>query len=133
MAKVKGGAYVTDHAIICGKALVSDYANINMAAVVNGDAWVCGTAIISSIKDYIVFKNSLSSGRWFTWTKSNDKWRVGCFYGSGQELIKKAYADDKNKGDYYKTYVELVENLKKLESNIDNDNGNKEQVRQQEV
>lgn len=40
--------------------------------------------------DYIVFKNTWSSGRYFTYTKSNRKWRVGCFYGSGAELVEKS-------------------------------------------
>lgn len=49
----------------------------------SGDAWVYGNA------DYVVFKNHWSSGRYFTYTRSNKMWKVGCFYGTGQELIKK--------------------------------------------
>lgn len=77
-----------------------------------GDALVCGDAVIENGNDYIVFKNNWSSGRYFTWTRSNDMWKVGCFYGTGKELIEKAYKDSKLSGDCYKAYVELVEKLK---------------------
>ena len=36
-------------------------------------------------------------------------WKVGCFYGTGEELVKKAYEDDEKKGDFYKKIVEFVE------------------------
>ena len=78
-------------------------------ARVYGNAWVYGDA------DYIVFKNTWSSGRHFTYTKSNKKWRVGCFYGNGYELIKKAYKDSQKSGDFYKAYVEFVEKLEEIE------------------
>ena len=87
----------------------------------NGDAWVSGDATVSgdawvtSQKDYIVFKNSWSSFRWFTYTKSNKMWKVGCFYGTGQELIKKAYEDSEQSGKCYEAYVNLVLELEKLD------------------
>jgi hypothetical protein len=69
--------------------------------------------IISSDKDYIIFKNWWSSGRYFTWTRSNDMWTVGCFYGTGEELIAKAYKDSKEKGREYEEIVNYVERIKK--------------------
>ena len=78
--------------------------------MVYGDAEVSGNA------DYIVFKNTWSSGRYFTYTKSNKKWRVGCFYGSGAELVEKAYKDSKKSGDFYKAYVDFVEKLEAIEN-----------------
>ena len=42
-------------------------------------------------------------------------WRVGCFYGDGDKLIKKAYKDSKKSGDFYKAYVEFVEKLEEIE------------------
>lgn len=48
------------------------------------DAWVCDNAEVCGNADYIVFKNWWSSGRHFTWTRTNNKWRVGCFHGSGE-------------------------------------------------
>ena len=67
------------------------------------------------VSDYMVFKNDWSSGRYFTWTKSNDKWSVGCFYGTGDELIKKAYADNKVSGKHYEACVKSVETMKDME------------------
>ncbi|HGA1179644.1 hypothetical protein PCO18_07145 [Streptococcus suis] len=74
----------------------------------DGNAWV------SELGDIIVFKNHWSSGRHFTYTKSNKMWKVGCFYGTGQELIEKAYRDSEKSGNHYKAYVDFVENLEKL-------------------
>ncbi|WP_205289494.1 hypothetical protein, partial [Parabacteroides merdae] len=84
-------------------------------ARVYGDAEVYGNARVKSPKDYIVFKNSWSSFRWFTYTKSNKMWKVGCFYGSGQELIEKAYQDSEQSGKCYEAYVNLVLELEKLD------------------
>lgn len=38
-------------------------------------------------------------------------WSVGCFYGTGDELIKKAYADSEESGRKYELYVNLVKEL----------------------
>lgn len=38
-------------------------------------------------------------------------WSVGCFLGTSEELIKKAYADSKESGQMYKKYVEFAEAL----------------------
>ena len=92
-----------------GNAWVSDN------AWVYGNARVSGNAEVSGNADYIVFKNTWSSGRYFTYTKSNKKWRVGCFYGNGYELIEKAYKDSQKSGDFYKAYVEFVEKLEEIE------------------
>lgn len=81
-------------------------------AEVHGYAEVYGNAEVEKRSDYIVFKNWWSSGRYFTWTRSNDKWRVGCFYGTGEELIKKAYNDSEEKGREYKRVVKYVESIK---------------------
>ena len=42
-------------------------------------------------------------------------WRVGCFYGTGQELIEKAYQDSEQSGKCYEAYVNLVLELEHLE------------------
>ena len=42
-------------------------------------------------------------------------WRVGCFYGTGQELIEKAYKDSEQSGKCYEAYVNLVLELEKLD------------------
>lgn len=113
-AWVYGNAQVYGHAEVKGNAVVHDSAQIYDCAVVNGYAVVTGDAKISQVSDYIVFKNNFSSGRYFTWTRSNNMWAVGCFYGTGEELIKKARLDSKVKARYYALYVKLVKDLQKV-------------------
>lgn len=38
-------------------------------------------------------------------------WKVGCFYGTGEELIKKAYNDSKESGREYERVVRYVESI----------------------
>ena len=128
-AEVYGYANVYDKAIVYGYAEVYDNAKIyNNANVfdtarvfgiskvcgdceVCGEAKVCGNALIKSMSDYIVFKNWWSSGRYFTWTRSNNMWKVGCFYGTGEELIAKAYKDSELSGREYERVVRYVESI----------------------
>ena len=109
------GGYIEkeDNLSVSGNAWV--YGN----ARVSGNARISGNALVSGNADYIVFKNHWSSGRYFTYTKSNKMWKVGCFYGTGQELIKKAYQDSEASGKHYEAYVEFVEKLEKLENTND--------------
>lgn len=136
-AAVTDNATVSGHAIITGEALVSDEAKVYGRAYVSGNAfinekvwifdnaWVyghanvcnnaiiCGDAKIESDEDYVVFKNTWSSGRYFTWTRCNNMWKVGCFYGNGEELIKKAYKDSKITGECYEAIVKAQEIISK--------------------
>lgn len=132
-AWIYGDARVFEYARVCDDANVSDNAWIYGGAGVFGyaevfeDAKVCGTAVvrgyarirgnakISYTSDYIVFLNNFSSGRYFTWTKSDDMWTVGCFHGTGEQLIEKARRDDEVKAKCYALYVKLVEDLQKIE------------------
>ena len=98
-----------------GNAWVYDDARVSGNAWVYGDARVSGNAEVSKLNDYIVFKNNWSSGRYFTYTRSNKMWRVGCFYGTGEELIKRAYQDSKDSGKHYEAYVNLVKTLEQEE------------------
>ena len=82
-------------------------------AKVCGNAEVYGDAKVVNNADYIVFKNWWSSGRYFTWTRSNNMWRVGCFYGTGEELIAKAYKDSELSGREYERVVKYVESILK--------------------
>ena len=111
-AEVYNGAKVGGLARVYDNAKVFSYAKVYGNAEVFGNAEVCGHAIITSDKDYIVFKNWWSSGRYFTWTKGNDMWKVGCFYGTGKELIEKAYKDSKSSGKEYKKVVDYVNSIK---------------------
>lgn len=42
-------------------------------------------------------------------------WADGCFYGTGDELIEKAYAESEDSGKHYEAYVKSVETLKNME------------------
>ena len=120
-------AHISDEAVVYGNAVISDgavvfnYAVVHDSAIVSGDvrinyyADICGDAEIKSDEDYAVYKNTWSSGRYFTYTRSNDKWRVGCFYGTSEELIAKAYKDSKKSGKCYEAIVKaqvLISNIK---------------------
>ena len=110
-AQVYGDANVCDDSSVFGSALVYDNAHVYGDALVRGYACVCGDAEISNKSDYIVFQNWWSSGRYFTWTRSNNMWSVGCFYGTGEELIKKAYKDSELSGREYERVVRYVESI----------------------
>jgi len=118
-AEVYGNAWVYGDACVYGDVEVCNNVFVYGNAKVFGNVWVygnakvCGDAQVSSMADYMVFKNWWSSGRYFTWTRSNDKWRVGCFYGTGEELIAKAYKDSETSGREYQRVVEYVESTKK--------------------
>ena len=114
-AKVWGDAKVSGNAKVSGDAWVWGDAKVSGNAWVSGNAKVWGDAEVSDLEDVIVFKNHWSSGRHFTYTRSNKMWKVGCFYGTGQELIDKAYQDNDKSGNYYKAYVEFVEKLEALD------------------
>ena len=100
-----GDAWVSGDAWVYGNARVSGNASVS------GDARVYGDARVSGNADVLWFKNTWSSGRWFTYTRSNKKWAVGCFYGTGEELIRKAYADSERSGKCYEATVRYVEAL----------------------
>lgn len=110
-AIIAGAASIHENAIVRGTSYIQGSVNVKGNIVVNGFAELYEDAIVSSMGDYMVFQNTWSSGRFFTWTKSNNMWKVGCFYGTGQELIEKAYKDSQRSGDCYKACVELVEKL----------------------
>lgn len=124
-SRVSGGARVYDYADIHGYARVYKNARVYDCSQVFGNTQICGNsevcgnavikgdAIIKSTSDYIVFKNWWSSGRCFTWTKSNNMWSVGCFYGTGEELIAKAYKDSKLSGREYERVVNYVNSILK--------------------
>ena len=118
-AFIGGYAKVYGYAEISDNTVVVDNAQIHGNVTVRGNALVSGDAIISSINDYIVIKNNWSSGRYITWTRSNNMWRAGCFYGTGEELIKKAYADSYEKGKCYEATVKYVKTTNIINSSND--------------
>ena len=111
-AKVYGDAWVYGKAKVCGNADVCGNAKVY------GDAEVYGNAEVYGLTDFIVLKNSWSSGRHFTYTSSNKKWKVGCFYGTGEELIAKAYKDSELSGKCYEAAVKYVEKIERLKTEL---------------
>ena len=116
-AQVTSRAIVIDHAKVYGDAIVSNNSTIYGNANILGDTHICGNAdiggdaIIKSDRDYYIGKNIWSSGRFFTYTRSNGLWKVGCFYGTGKELIEKAYQDGPVSGREYERVVNYVESM----------------------
>ena len=128
-AVVRGTVVVSENATVCETATVRGNAKVGGNARISGNAWVCdnatvggnaevgGDAKVRGKEDFIVFKNWWSSCRYFTWTRSNNKWKVGCFYGSGEELIAKAYKDSEKSGREYERIVNYVESIMEEENN----------------
>ena len=114
-----GDAWVSGNAKVYGDAEVYDNAWVYDNAEVSGNAWVyvnakvSGNAKVKSSGDYCVYKNTWSSLRWFTYTKSNKMWSVGCFHGTGAELIAKAYNDSEKSGKCYEAIVKAQEAIEK--------------------
>ena len=118
-AKVCGNAMVGGNATVSGNATICENATVSDNAIICENATISGNAKVRRKKDFIVFKNWWSSGRYFTWTRSNNKWKVDCFYGSGEELIAKAYKDSEKSGREYERVVKYVESILKEENNDD--------------
>ena len=133
-AVARGFSWICYYSIVCEKSLITNNARIHRNSVVCGNSYVAGDArvtdfsrvegmsevtgnaeirdaLIKKSSDYIVFKNWWSSLRHFTWTRSNNMWKVGCFYGTGKELIEKAYRDSELSGREYKRVVDYVESI----------------------
>ena len=108
IAKGELGGWIEKESNLSGDAWVSGDARVY------GNAWVSGDAKVKSSKDYCVYKNTWSSFRWFTYTRSNKMWAVGCFYGTGAELIAKAYKDSEKSGKCYEAIVKAQEAIEKV-------------------
>ena len=115
-AEVSGDAKVYGDAEVYGNAWVYGAAEVYGNACVSDNAEVSGDAKVENGHDYFVAKNTWSSLRWFTYTSSNKKWAVGCFYGTGEELVAKAYKDSKLSGKCYEAIVHAVETIEAAKS-----------------
>lgn len=117
---IKDCAVVRDTAVVMGTAVIYSNAEIRDTAVIDNyvhigdDIVIKGDAEILSSSHFAYFKNFWSSGRIITYTSSNKMWSVGCFYGTGKALIKKAYNDSINKGICYEALVNAVEHIEKV-------------------
>ena len=112
-AAVCGFAEVCGYASVYGSSRIFDNAHVFGNADVYGEAIVCGDAKVKGPYDYAVFKNTWSSGRFFTYTRSNKMWTVGCFHGTGEALIAKAYKDSELSGKCYEAIVRVQEAIDK--------------------
>lgn len=124
-ADVGGDVWVEENAQIFGNAQVFNNARIkgnaqiHGNAYIGGDACISGDAVIKNTCDCIVFYNWWTSGLYFTWTRSNDKWSDyfpgsdDIFFGSGEELVKRAYQESELCGREYERIVKYVESIKK--------------------
>ena len=115
-AQVSGNAQVCGNAIVCDNSWVSGNAMIYNDAEVYGVAEICGEAVISRKSDYITFQIWWDSNNSATWTRSNNMWTVGNFYGTAKELLAKAEKEDKLSFREYKRLVEYVESILKDEN-----------------
>ena len=126
-ARIYGYACVSGDACVYGNACVLGDACIFGDACVHGDAYISGDAKVSGDADYMVIKNTWSSGRWFTYTGSNKKWAVGCFYGTGEELVAKAYKDSELSGRCYDAIVRAVETIEAAKAEAQKDARNEDE------
>ena len=106
---IYGKSSIYGNTKIWGNAKIGGETRIHGDAEVGYQAEIKGNAEISRTMDYYVGKNIWSSGRFFTYTRSNKMWAVGCFYGTGTELIDKANLDTLVSGREYERIVNYVE------------------------
>ena len=136
--RVRGQSEIFGNAVVKGdssiyNSLVSDFTVIDDAsvhhckvydnAVISGNVEVVNAeftkdAVIKSENDYLTMKNNWTSGRTFTYTHSNKTYVVGCFTGTGKELIEKAYEDGEKSGKFYENAVKYVESVYKLHEEL---------------
>ena len=112
-ARIFDNASVYGDAYVCNDVCIFDNARVSGEVRVYGGAQICGDAQVKSDSDYFIVKNIWSSFRWFTYTHSNKMWKVGCFYGTGEELIAKAYKDSELSGKCYEEVVRAQEAIYK--------------------
>lgn len=132
-ANISGSIYIYDNVIInyvmfYGRIILRD--NVKIGHPVNvrpfsisiaGNLRLNGNSIISNNKDFFQFTNNWSNIGNFVYTKSDNKWHKGCFYGTSKELLEKARCDDEiefkqtgksfEKEKNYKYYVDFVEQV----------------------
>jgi UDP-3-O-[3-hydroxymyristoyl] glucosamine N-acyltransferase len=109
-ACVRGGARVTGDAIVYDDAIIEDY------CVVRGNACIGGNVTLKKREDYVTFYEWWSRyNRIITWTRPNNMWRVGTFYGTAEELVKQAYKDNEKFGRQYEHFMKSIEAIIKEE------------------
>ena len=74
-------------------------------ATLTGDFYLRGNFTIKKSSDILVFKNNWSSHRTFIFIRPINQWHIGCFRGTDEELITKAYEDSRLSGKCYENTV----------------------------
>lgn len=106
IAKVGGCAKIYDNTRICDNAQVLENVYIR------GDAQIGGHAVIKSNKDYIIFNKWWESGKFITWTRSDDMWYDNGYYGTSADLLNRCI--DEFKPEYIRI-INYVEEIKDSE------------------
>ena len=104
-ARIHGNVWVYGNTSIYGEARVYGVSQVYGYAKIGGDAYIKGPF------DYAVFDNPWDGGQVLTYTRANKMWRVDWFYGTGEELIAKAYKDSKMSGQCYEAIVRAQESI----------------------
>lgn len=134
-AEVKGNAEVYGIAKVFGNALVCDHVKVYGFGAICDRAEVTKDAEVTKSLDCIFFRSDWEKARWnkeiqvidnlvgdcLTYTHSNQKWHIGRFYGSGEELIAEAYKKDQQIGDWFKAHVEFVKTLHNIKEHYADD------------
>ena len=108
-ANICGCSTIKDSALVSGECKVSGTSVIGKNVIIVGESAIISDAVVFSLKDFITIKNCWTSGRTLTYTRSNKRWTIGCFHGTGEELIAKAYKDSELSGKCYELTVNYVE------------------------
>ena len=123
-ALIFGAAHISGQAFVSGSARVSEKARIRGNARVVADCAIRGNAIIgggvgildnvviagnaevNSAYDFRCIRDTWDKGAIITYTRSNKRWQVKSFHGTGEELIAWGYKESELAGKSYKALVE---------------------------
>ena len=115
-ARVYHNVSVSDYAQVYGNAIVYGDAIIEDYCVVRGNACIGGNVTLKKREDYVTFYEWWSIyNLTITWTRPNNMWRVGTFYGTAEELVKQAYEDHEKFGRQYEHFMKSIEAIIKEE------------------
>lgn len=107
-ARISGKIIMKGYACVYGNAIISGR-NILMAGAetISGEASICGN------KDFIVFRTWWNSGKYITWTRSDNMWNDFSFHGTGKELLKAKADEGRWSLEEYKALIRYVEGVLK--------------------
>ena len=85
---ISGSAQVFENAVVHYGPWIGEHAQIKGKAIVCGLAEIFGDAIVAKNGDYLVLHKWWSDQyQYITWTRSNDKYKDGSFYGTAEEFL----------------------------------------------